>query len=144
MSGGYLKLQAFLPVPGRDDVSVLRLDYTDANNSKEHMKTLHMNGQTYVGLAVLKCSTVYAANPPVDDAALLEDAETKWRVSVVPSPMEGVPTHAHLLYNKPVEKGKIAVALQQIVKRIIQGANVFIDPSPGDSGWNGATLAVQE
>jgi len=136
-SGGNLKPQAFLPPPGKRDVSVLRLQYTDSNFCKKHMSSLRMGTeQHYAGLAVVESSAIDNANTTVDKNA----SSDEWNVGVVASPLTGLDMHADILYNKPVEKGKIAVALQQIVRRIILKANVFLDPDGEAEEWTGGAL----
>lgn len=100
------------------------------------MCSLNMGGSLYKGLAVVKCNTVDNANEEVGD----NDPPPEWKVGVVASPMENLLMHADILYSKPVERGKPAVVLNQIVTRIIAGAATYIDPNADAKGWTGEEL----
>ena len=57
---GNLKPNAFKSPPDKDEVSVLRLDYTTASFCKVHSRKIASESKEYLGLAILTAKEVYS------------------------------------------------------------------------------------
>lgn len=143
------KPEALLPPPGRTDVSVLRLSYTQAAFCKHHCRGLHIAGSIYVGLAVLLASAVAdAAQQPNADPVRVEasplDADNRpVPANVAPGTADpGLPMHADLMYSTPPVKGQPNSALLLAARYLIHPARTafYPDPRPDADGWHGPAL----
>ena len=57
---GNLKSNAFKSPSDKDEVSVLRLDYTTPDFCKIHSRKIESEGKKYIGLAVLTAKEIYS------------------------------------------------------------------------------------
>lgn len=132
-SKGILKLNAFLPPPRKNEVSMLRLTYTTADFCKNHSAQLSIPNQSYTGLAVLTAGQIDSVNA-LDDSI---------RVIVLSSPLPDLEMHADLIYDgfDPSTDDKFPVAILEKARRLAQEkARFYPDPNPLSDGWQGEDL----
>jgi hypothetical protein len=150
-SKSILKREAFLPPPIRNDVSLLRLEYTNDNFCKNHAASLVINGSSYCGLASFKEKhvrelalngsfdfTVEVKATPIDIAGAIvaDDAE-------VNESSPGLPMHADMIYSIAIEKGEVQTKLRRFAEALLKIANYFPDPNPKNIDWSGDRLGWQ-
>lgn len=147
------KKEAFMPPPNSNDVSVLRLIYTDDHACKRHASSLQIPNNVYVGLAVVLSKDIRSVNNAipnnevgVDVVCTPLDIENKVvpKNKVVYKEDQGLPMHADILYSEanvreevgnPREKiGQISMAISKFAK----GEN---DPDPSSNDWKGPSLS---
>lgn len=120
---------AFLPPPGRNDVSLLRLNYTDLTSCKAHAKTIKKGNYNYLGLSLTLCEDLWVKS---------ENEPDKFNTSVISTPLneekqyvrcekaytsdKGLPFHADLIYhNWTLEEGRSAPnSIKKIAKKLVQ------------------------
>lgn len=83
-----LKANAFLPPPGRSDVSVLRAKFTTPDFCKKHFKTLVVGNHQYCGMAILEVSAIHQIN----ESLLSEHHEAKLNVVFRDEEINNLPT----------------------------------------------------
>jgi hypothetical protein len=144
-----LKPLAFMPPPGRADVSMLRLAYTNANFCKQHASTLRIPNNDYTGLASLQAYTVSEANELAADTGLtVQIAATPIKLDNtvadfsegVTTEDDGLPMHADILYSQSVERGVANPAIQLVARHLLSKANYYSDPDITASTWTGPDL----
>lgn len=143
-----LKREAFLPPPGRNDVSVLRLKYTSADYCKKHAKSLSYKGQSYRGLATLLVDVMSKVNDVVNSvvkvsivgSALNSKGEPVFGKRIY-SNSPGLPMHADLLYSEPVVVGRVQTEHRLIADWMAKNSNFFLDPNPEAAVWQGSKLS---
>ncbi len=157
-SARQLKENAFKPPPGRNDVSVLRLLYTNAGFCKKHFKTLVVGFHAYCGMALMKVEDVENIHSKITDPVSTEELP---KVQVIFTPLdakgqlrtdapvfagdEGLPMHADIVFDfisepespAPIWVRKIAKALSNQPP-----AKFFEDPEPDAGNWTGAMLEL--
>lgn len=147
------KKEAFMPPPNSNDVSVLRLSYTDDNFCKRHASSLQIPNNVYVGLAVVLPKYIRNVNKSIPNNEV--------EVNVVSTPIDeenkvvpldvvvytndkGLPMHADILYseaNKKEEIGNPREKIGQISMAISKSAKGENDPDPDSDTWKGTPLA---
>lgn len=144
-----LKREAFLPPLLSTDVSLLRLQFTDATFCKKHSKTLRLPNNSYCGLAAVVAAQVEKIN--IDKAC--EPVEA----AIIGSPMDkqreyyhrlrlaytwdaGLPMHADLRYNVMQEKGVPNTRLRKFAEEILKVSVYYSDPNPSELNWNGQNI----
>lgn len=130
-----LKENAFLPPPNSDEVSLLRLMYTDLDRCKAHAKRIEekmkdrINDISYRGLASITqrdvketnvkseitCNIVYA---PMDEKGNYVKNEKD-----VYSDDLGLPMHANLIYPFKVGKGEVATKARKYARCLLKLSN---------------------
>ncbi len=153
-----LKENAFKPPPGRNDVSVLRLRYTDADFCKKHFKTLVVGFHVYCGIALLKVGE--ARNVPSNIFVNNEERDLpKLEVSFTPlnaagnyrndAPVlaedAGLPMHADIVFGFVPELEKPAPLWVRKISRALAKeppAKFFGDTKPEDEKWTGEALQL--
>ncbi len=154
LSKNKLKREAFLPGFGKNDVSVLRLLYTCADNCKNHSLKIHMGGQTYQGVALVHAKTVTSANNPDYKTTVGESIN----VSTVGTPLDevqklieedpvytdtpGVPMHADIFYSHKNGDEEPQTILRLMANTILASSKYFKDPAPVVKGWSGDKLEL--
>lgn len=135
-----LKREAFLPPPGKKDVSVLRLLYTDPNFCKSHTKNLASNipNQSYFGLATLKAYRIPETNVKIKAMNSGFDIS----IDLVSSPQEDLPMHADILYSDYYLKDshEPKTKFRMIADVLIEKSLLFSDNDPNSNSWNGPSL----
>jgi hypothetical protein len=150
-----LKREAFLPPPGRKDVSVLRLDYTCADACKNHSLKINMGGQTYQGLALVQVKNILSTNSQTYKIT----GGGSIKVSVVGTPLNetlqlieedpvytdtpGVPMHGDIFYSHQNEDGEPQTILRLMANAILPHSKYFKDPVPKEEGWAGEKLELK-
>jgi hypothetical protein len=131
VSKGKLKREAFLPPPDKNDVSVLRHDFTEDDFCKDHCKSLNMGPeQTFCGLATFCAYHIEETNQ-----------RQKTNVELSPTPMPGLPMHASILYEEPINKAGVPnTAFREYANKLKKRANYFNDPDYSSQGWKGNIL----
>lgn len=128
-----LKVQAFESPANRDEVSVLRLDYSSADRCKHWGATrVHTATAPYAGLAAFRATAVV-------------DCGSK----IVSSPVEGCVEHANIKHGyvrpDPREAGT-AEDVEQLRKRLrecfLPRVRFYDDPERASSYWTGAPLVA--
>lgn len=107
-----IKRDAFFPPPGCNDVSLLRLEYTDISFCRKHGKHLSKPGNAYVGLSSVtqaiidKCLAEYRkenVEKPISAvivfAPMLNDSDYADKNKIIYKEDGGLPMHADLHYN---------------------------------------------
>lgn len=155
VSKNKLKREAFLPPNKRNDVSVLRLHFTDHDFCKNHGKSLKIGDHKYVGLAsIFTYGIREACNEPLEP---FEDGR-KPHVDAIATPLDvnlhlrassdriftddnGLPMHADVVYNFQPEEGEpIPAQIKILATRLKSIANFHPDPDIDSDVWTGATL----
>ncbi|CAD5270648.1 MULTISPECIES: hypothetical protein [unclassified Imperialibacter] len=143
-----LKREAFLPPPGRKDVSVLRLKFTSDHSCKRHARSLSYKGQTYRGLATLLVDVLSRINELVNSVvkvsiigSALDSKGNSISGKKVYSNSPGLPMHADILYSEPVAVGKVQTEHRLIADCMVKNSNFFLDPNPDMAAWQGPTLS---
>lgn len=142
-----LKEGAFLPPPGRCDVSVLRRNYTSDNFCKNHASSLEITGNTYKGLATFLAKHV---NDVRTQTTMTHD------VSIRATPIDnngnytekkvfqfslGLPMHADIEYERHIEPGEINTQYRKYARQLAKTARYFPDPTPNLRNWSGEPLS---
>lgn len=147
---------AFLPPADSDEVSLLRLLYTDLNKCKAHAKFLQerIKDNTYVGLASITLADVKCINEGVlanikadDDNSLIITGNIRYapmneREEYEPlnidvySDDNGLPMHANIIYSHRIEKGKVATKARKYARELIKLSHFSIDEFPKEEIWN--------
>ncbi len=150
-SKGKLKKEAFYPLIGTKEVSVLRYYFSNPNRLKTDFKKINIRNNKYFGIALINANeinnlsenkktnlsdVIIAASPLNENHNPIED-------EIIVSEMPGLPMHADIVYNQVIEKGKPAPSiLKCLAKQLSMISRLFIDPEPEALGWTGDTLAV--
>lgn len=119
-----LKPAAFKSPSGKDEVSVTRINYTDAHFCKKEGKKMETSEKTFQGLATISYEKV------VELGAFV-------RVSK----LNTNPFHADIYYGMILERGESAPAeLNLTLKNISQFAKYFKDINPNSETWEGEDI----
>lgn len=131
----------------RNDVSVLRYEYTNLNFCKSHTKGLKLGEATYCGLAALKPEDIYEINSLYKKE--LEDSEILVSCNVKSSPLDqngnelrhpvydetpGLPMHADLIYNINRNQ-EVETCLREYAKKLIDKVQFIPDNHPEEDNW---------
>lgn len=147
-SKGGLKEQAFLPPHTsedvfnktgkiRNDVSVLRLEYTNADFCKNH--ALQIPIKEYCGLAILKVKDCQEINSKLNDIQ-------PYKCEVISTPLVNLPMHADIIYSNltivtyRLQDKTFPFQVRAIAKSLAQAAKYYPDPNPLVSDWKGVPL----
>ncbi len=144
-----LKEGAFLPPPGKNDVSVLRHDFTNDNFCKNHCLGIAIKDNTYCGLASFLAKhiteltkehniegQVYLKITPLED-----DLRTIVEKRPILKTFKGVPMHADLYYTVVFQAGKPNTTYRRFAKDLaIKISNYFEYPYPAHKSWQGNKL----
>lgn len=143
-----LKENAFLPPPNSDEVSLLRLIYTDLNRCKLHAKHIEdtlkekVSDIQYQGLASITSKDVNEANLELDMSCLIVYAPMDKDGNYIPdykdvySDESGLPMHANLIYPYKMEKGKVATEARKYARRLLKLAKFEYDNNPESMTWD--------
>lgn len=154
ISKNKLKREAFQPPPdGGNEVSTLRLRYTNPHFCKQHTKQLKIGGHTYAGLAIVEVSVVRQV-----DEEMGKEGE---HVAVVATPIDehekvindpavivradspGLPMHADILYSfNPVAGQTLPSYVRKFAEAIRKKAKLIIDSKPNDAEWGEGDLVL--
>lgn len=121
-----LRNQAFRSPAEKDEVSVTRLDYSNATFCKSYGKKHEApaNKRTYYGLAVLRVSYVRSLEANVLGTAL-----------------EDNPAHADITIGYVAQKGvQLPAEYSYMVEEMASAANIFPDPDIPNPEWTGNDL----
>jgi hypothetical protein len=121
-----LQVNAFKSPPEKDEVSVLRLDYTDCHFCKNFIKSgeNQEKQREYVGLAVINYHEVLTSS-----------------AHAVYSPLNTAITHADIKTGYVLARGVAAPAeLNLILKNLVKFARFKEDPQPQQKDWKGENL----
>ncbi len=124
-----------MPPRNSNEVSVLRLFYTNLDFCKAHSKTLKFGENIYIGLAFIEAQKVEQAGEEYENL-----------VSVVYSPLENLEMHADIFYNFfPAQGQTLPAAIKQIARKLIKYPPTFLcvecDKERLIAEWTGATQA---
>jgi hypothetical protein len=118
-----IKATAFRSPPGKDEVSVLRLNYTDASFCKKHCVEKLQNipaQKKFYGLAVFYASKVYDIN-----------ANFKY------TPLEGLPMHVDITFGYVALKGEpLPLELRIIIDALIENVKFHKDLYLSSDTWD--------
>jgi hypothetical protein len=120
-----IKATAFRSPPEKDEVSVLRLDYTTANFCKKHCVEKLQNPssqKTYYGLAVFYASKVY-------------DIKAKFNYT----PLENLPMHVDISFGYVAIKGEplpveLRIMIDELIENVKFHKDVYINSETWDCG----------
>lgn len=143
-----LKENAFLPPPNSNEVSLLRLMYTDLNKCKSHAKHIEgtmkekVNDIQYQGLASITSKDVNEANLELNMSCQIvyapmdEDGNYIATCKDVYSDEGGLPMHANLLYPYEMKKGEVATEARKYARRLLKVARFEYDNNPESTTWD--------
>lgn len=134
---------AFLPpkANGRNDVSVLRHDYTNTDFCKQHIKNnVKIGSNEYCGLAFLLAKNIHEVNNA--NNLILENGE-RVTVSIKATPLENLAMHSDILYSHGVVVDEPNTLLRKLAKSIKDKALYINDPSPNDATWSGTNVTKE-
>lgn len=146
---------AFFPPSGSNEVSLLRLDYTNENRCKLHAKSLKIGNYNYCGLTLTRATEMLIS----DDNFKYKEGDLA-ETNVVATPLdkdsnirdfseeigdsdEGLPFHADLIYNWTAIEGKTAPnVIKRIAKKISQNPPTlfFQDSNIESNDWTGGSI----
>lgn len=145
-----LKEGAFLPPPNKNDVSILRHDYSNDNACKNHCLRVNIKDNLYCGLSTFLAShiselsikyeiknAVYLRYTPLED-----DFNTQIEKRPVYTTDRGVPMHADIYYEGEFEAYKPQTKFRRFAKDLAQNISIyFADPNPLLQSWSGEKLS---
>jgi hypothetical protein len=150
-----IKREAFLPPIEKNDVSVLRLNYSDSNSCKNFAANIVIPNQTYCGLGIVLCGSIREANSeenklddgtviscdvlatPLDERGILSTKE------IILATDKGAPMHADIVYScNHIKQGEPQTILRKMAEKILRKAFAFIDPAPLQPDWTGNDLTL--
>lgn len=148
---GRILSTAFMPPPRSNEVSLLRLDYSNASLCKKHAKTIKKNDYVYIGLSITKAQSFLEATELcsvneviIEIVATPLDINKKLRLSKRVFVLdEGLPYHADLVYNWEAIKGKPAPnKIKKIAKHLSKNPPTlyFEDFKIDEIKWGGKPL----
>jgi len=142
-----IKPEAFLPAPEKNDVSLLRRNFTTDDFCKNHSQSIVIPGHQYCGLAAFMANAISKVDALSGFSGIAK---------IVGSPIDkngnyikskkvfkndpGLPMHADLLYLKPPTRGEPQTTYRKYAKEIIKLSKYYSDPSPDSPGWHGQAL----
>lgn len=144
-----LKENAFLPPPGSNEVSLLRLMYTDLNRCKLHAKHIEetlkekVSGIQYQGLASITSKDVNEANKISSMSCQIVYAPMDKEGNYIPNNKDiyadesGLPMHANLLYPYKMVKGEVMTKARKYARQLLKLAKFEYDNNPESMTWNG-------
>ena len=121
---------AFRPPPGRGEVSVIRLNFTDANFCRQAGKKIEADDKVKGGFKVFEGFGV---------VLFLEVLEAQ--AAVKASPLPDNPFHADLYFGFVLQKGEpLPAELNEKMKRLSEVARFYPDPHKEALDWKGQEL----
>lgn len=141
LSKGKLTHNAFLPpkANGRNDVSVLRHDFTNTNHCKEHIKNnVNIPGNEYCGFAVLKAKNIEEINNTSTDFTF--DNGEILTVSIKSTPLPNLDMHSDILYSHGIIADEPNTIFRKMAKSLINKSKYLQDPNPTEKNWNGKKI----
>lgn len=120
-----LRPAAFKPKAGTDDLSVMRLGYLGADACKD--KAVEIAGSEYVGLCVIRASSIRGAGSDVFDSR-----EEFWG-------------HAHISHGIVIQPNEPLSAednewFTERLRKLVTNTTYYPDPVPTSAGWSGPPL----
>ena len=139
-SKSQVKREAFLPPPGKNDVSLLRKKYTTDDFCKKHGNSLQIRENTYCGLVVFVASCVALTNQVQElQAALkatpIDENNRHIRGRTVFANENGLPMHADLMYEQNIEKGEVQTKFRSYANELLKFSRYFHDSHPESDFW---------
>jgi len=134
--------KSFLPPPVKDrnDVSVLRHDYTDTNQCKAHVKNnVKIGGSEYCGLAIVQAKNVEEVNSMSN---LFFDNGEKLSVSIKATPLDNLAIHSDILYSHSVIVDEPNTLMRKLAKSLRDKSKYLHDPNPKHTEWKGEEINV--
>lgn len=152
ISSSKLKESAFLPPPKRNDVSVLRRDYTSDNFCKAHSFKVVFRNNQYCGMSTFQSS---------DIVSILKDGGFRFSVGLFATPLAdkivwlwnfiwyfrickndpGNPYHSDLIYGlDAVIEGEVYTEMRRYARILAKRAVYYNDPNPTSQDWEGQPL----
>lgn len=129
--------KAFLPPPNRNDVSVLRHEYTNTNYCKNHIKeNVKIKNSQYCGLAVIQAKYIKEVNIANE---ILINGE-RLMVTIKATPMINLEMHSDILYSHNVVDGEPNTLIRKLARAIREKAKYLHDPNPEEFEWNGERI----
>jgi hypothetical protein len=125
--GKSIRALAFKSPKELDEVSVIRLEYSNPNFCKTHGKKHQVpsDDRAYFGLAVIKVDEIKASNADIVYSPDLPDN----------------PAHSDIKIGFVCEKGKeLPAEYSYIVGQLTKKARMFQDPDVSTETWDGAVL----
>jgi hypothetical protein len=160
-----LTVASLTPPPGKRDVSLLRLSYTNPDFCKQHsINILKKGGQVeefYAGLFLFSSKRLEEACAEATDVNPEEEGLPK--AKVVGSPMDdakpfpnyipsditvyaddlGLPMHADLIYNlPPPERAKPSLPILILAQALLDKGVPKFEEDPNTKGWSGEPLEL--
>lgn len=144
-----LREGAFLPPPNKNDVSILRHDYSNDNACKNHCLKINIKNNSYCGLAtfLVKHITELSIKHEVNNSVYLrytplqEDLDTLIEKRPVFVTDKGVPMHADIYYEGEFAAYKPQTKFRKFAKHLAQDTSIYFqDPQPYLEGWSGEKL----
>lgn len=151
---------AFMPPSGSNEVSLLRLRYSNADVCKKHAKSIKKNNYTYCGLSLTFAGTfleapqkssheTYHDGTPIIvkiAATPLDEKKEKRNVDKIYTSDAGLPFHADLIYNWTPTKGQTApTVIKKIARYLSKNPQTFYFPDKNiqHENWCGDELIIQ-
>lgn len=156
-----IKRTAYLPPPGSNEVSVLRLNYASETKCKQHAKSIKKNSYEYCGLSASLCSKIKDIVKDKIDPDLQLKEPSLAIIKIKASPLnenfhkrnedkiytsdKGLPFHADIIYNWTAQQGKPAPT---IINKIAQAltknppTSYHKDICINDENWTSGKIQV--
>ncbi len=144
-----LKREALLPPHDSDEVSVLRIEFSNIQKCKSHIRNVRL--KEYIGFAKFLASdvnkiTTENKNAPVHFrlvfSPLDENREKRDDIENITKNDAGVPVHADLVYSLIVEKGQPATYHRILANSLLKKCQAFEDPNSIEEDWGGERVAI--
>jgi len=128
--------EALLPPPNRNDVSLLRLNYTTIDFCAEHGKSIAKENVHYVGLVSITRNDVLSVNREQKDCVsadivygpMHQDKYVLDRPVYVDDPSVDLPMHADLKYNKALEAGEVRTLMRLYADKLMKKIRIISMP----------------
>lgn len=143
-----LKENAFLPPPNSNEVSLLRLMYTDLTRCKLHAKHIEetlkekVSDIQYQGLASITSKDVNEANEDLNMTCQIVYAPMDENGNYISNDKDiyadesGLPMHANLLYPYKMERGEVKTEARKYARRLLKLAKFEYDDNPEGMTWD--------
>ncbi len=140
---GKMYYNALLPPGGRNDVSLLRLQYTNLHFCKQHAKKIKIENTKYWGLGAFQAKQTSILNKRKKEIGIsanlvatpLDENSNHLSNQEVHVDTPGLPMHADLLYEYPVIKGEPSNPHRQYARELLKTALFKEDKSPENDNW---------
>lgn len=130
-----IKEISFLPPSDKNEVSVLRLDYTTLDFCKNHAKSLKIADSQYCGLL-----GILAKNINLEETINNSSENTiSVKVQIVSSPLEepNLPMHADIIYSHNYKDEEPKILMRILARKLLKQSIFFEDLNIDSDSWVG-------